>query len=152
FGAGARAGFDDLVDREIALRRLWRADRNRRIGHCDMQRVFVGLGIDRDGGDPHAPRGPDDPAGDLAAIGDQDALEYPALASNGPWLCGARVEKSMYAKAGRKSGGRLNSELAGVYSSAARGRRSVWLASHARTTSSTSGAIRVTCQSARRSA
>jgi hypothetical protein len=40
-----------------------------------MQRVAVGLGIDRDRRDPHPPRGLDDPAGDLAAIGDQDALK-----------------------------------------------------------------------------
>ena len=36
----------------------------------------VGVGIDRDGRDPHAPRGLDDAAGDFAAIGDQNALEH----------------------------------------------------------------------------
>ena len=51
--AGALAGLDDLLDDEIALGRLRRADRDRLIGHLDMQRVLVGLRIDRDGLDPH---------------------------------------------------------------------------------------------------
>jgi hypothetical protein len=41
-----------------------------------MQRIAVGLGIDRDGFDAHAARGFDDPTGDLAAIGNQDSLEH----------------------------------------------------------------------------
>ena len=53
-----------------------RADGYGRIGHFDMQRVAVGLGIDRNGFDPHAACGFDDPAGDLAAIGNQDSLEH----------------------------------------------------------------------------
>ena len=44
----------------------------RLVGLGDMQRVAVGLGIDRDRGDPQPARGADHPAGDLAAIGDQD--------------------------------------------------------------------------------
>ncbi len=45
-------------------------------GHLDMQRVAVGLGIDRDRLDAHRSRGADDPAGDLAPVGDQDTLEH----------------------------------------------------------------------------
>ena len=41
-----------------------------------MERVAVGLGIDRDRLDPHPAGGLDDPAGDLAAIGDQNLLEH----------------------------------------------------------------------------
>ena len=41
-----------------------------------MQCPAVGLGIDRDGGNPHTPRGADDAAGDLAAIGDQNFAEH----------------------------------------------------------------------------
>ena len=40
-----------------------------------MQRVGVGLGIDRDGLDAQPLAGADDAAGDLAAIGDQDLVE-----------------------------------------------------------------------------
>ena len=69
-------GGDDLVDREIARGGGGRPDRHRLVGHCDVQRVLVGFRIDRDGLDPEASRRPDDAAGDLAAIGDQDALEH----------------------------------------------------------------------------
>ena len=75
-GAGRLAGLDDLVDDQIALGRGRRADVHRLVRHLDMQRVAVGVGIDRDGLDAHPARGLDDPAGDLAAIGDQDALEH----------------------------------------------------------------------------
>jgi hypothetical protein len=39
-----------------------------------MQRLGVGVRIDRDRADPSAPRGADDPAGDLAAIGDEQGV------------------------------------------------------------------------------
>ena len=69
-------GGDDLLDHEIGLGRRGRPDRDRLVGHFDVQRVLVGLRIDRDGRDPHPARGLDDPARDLAAIGDQDFLEH----------------------------------------------------------------------------
>ena len=71
-GAGLAAGLDDLLDHQIALGRRRRADQHGLVGHLDMQRVAVGVGIDRDGLDTHAPGGLDDPAGDLAAVGDQN--------------------------------------------------------------------------------
>ncbi len=67
---------DDLVDDEIGLRRRGRADGDRLVGHFDMQGVLVGLGIDGDGLDAHAARGLDDPAGDFAAIGDENFFEH----------------------------------------------------------------------------
>ena len=76
FGPGRLAGLDDLLGDEIALRRRRRADMHRLVGHLDMHRVAVGVGIDRDRRDPHPPRRLDDAAGDLAAIGDQDFLEH----------------------------------------------------------------------------
>ena len=79
-GAGLPAGLDDLVDH---------ADRTAAagggpmcdglVGHLDMQRVAVGVGIDRDRLDAHPARGLDDAAGDLAAVGDQDFLEHAVL-------------------------------------------------------------------------
>jgi hypothetical protein len=78
-GAARLAGGDDLVDDQVALRRRRRADRDGLVGHLDVQRVAVGLGIDRDGGNPHPAGGLDDPAGDLAAVGNQDSLEHSAL-------------------------------------------------------------------------
>ena len=75
-GAGLAAGLDDLVDHQIAFGGRRRPDQNGLIGHFDVQRVAVGLGIDRDRLDPHAAGGLDDPAGDLAAIGDQNSFEH----------------------------------------------------------------------------
>ena len=49
-----------------------------------MQRVAVGVGIDGDRLDPHLARGLDDPAGDFAAIGNQDTLEHAAPAALNP--------------------------------------------------------------------
>ena len=76
FGAGLAAGLDDLVDHQIAFGGGRRPDQNGLVGHFDMKRVAVGLGIDGDRLDPHAAGGLDDPAGDLAAIGDQNSFEH----------------------------------------------------------------------------
>ena len=72
-GAGRLGRGDDLADIEIGLGGLRRADRNGLVGHIDVQRVAVGLGIDRHGLDAEPARGPDDAAGDLAPIGDEQA-------------------------------------------------------------------------------
>ena len=89
FGAGLLAGGDDFLDRQIGLGRRGRSDGDRLVGHLDVKRVLVGFGIDRDGLDPHAARRPDDAAGDLAPVGDEDFLEH-RLPSRGqreacPW-------------------------------------------------------------------
>ena len=55
-GAGLLAGGDDLVDQQIGLRGRRRADGDRLVGHLDVQRVLVGLRIDRDRLDAHACR------------------------------------------------------------------------------------------------
>ena len=96
FRAGAAAGGDDLLDREITFRRGWRADGHRLISHRDVQRVFVGVGINGDRLDPEAAGGLDDTAGDFAAIGDQDTLEHSA-SGRAKWLCGGSAELSMRA-------------------------------------------------------
>ena len=75
-GAGLAAGLDDLLDHQIAFGRRRRPDQNGLIGHFDVQRVAVGLGIDRDRLYPHPAGSLDDPAGDLAAIGDQNSFEH----------------------------------------------------------------------------
>jgi hypothetical protein len=79
-GAGLAAGFHDLVDQEVAFGGGRRADQHGVIGHFDVERIAVGLGIDGDGLDPHPPRRFDNPAGDLAAICDQNSLEHVLLA------------------------------------------------------------------------
>jgi hypothetical protein len=49
-----------------------------------MQRIAIGFGKYRNGRDAHPARGLDDPAGDLAAIGNQDALEHSSDKPLGP--------------------------------------------------------------------
>src|SRR5713226_1032176 len=53
-----------------------RPDQNRLIGHFDVECVAVGLGIDGHGLYSHAASSLDDPAGDLAAVGDQNSFEH----------------------------------------------------------------------------
>ena len=74
-GAGRLAGLDDLVDQQVGLRRGRRSDQHRLVGLAHMQRVGVRFGVDRHGLDAETLAGPDDAAGDLAAIGDQDLVE-----------------------------------------------------------------------------
>lgn len=45
-----------------------------------MQRIGIGIRIDRNGGDAHLLRRLDDPAGNLAAIGDKDFLDHAVFA------------------------------------------------------------------------
>ena len=73
---GLAACLNDLLHHEIAFGRSRRSDQDGVIGHLDVERVAVGLGIDRNGLDSHAAGGLDDPAGDLAAICDQNSFEH----------------------------------------------------------------------------
>ena len=66
---------------QIALRGRGPADGDRLVGHAHMQAVGVGLGIDGHRAYAEAPGGARDPAGDLAAVGDQYPGEgRPAIA------------------------------------------------------------------------
>ena len=58
------------------MRRRGGTDADRLVRGRDVQRVAVGLGVDGDGGDAHAPCRLDDPAGDLAPIGHKDLVEH----------------------------------------------------------------------------
>ncbi|MEY9505823.1 hypothetical protein ABIE87_005381 [Bradyrhizobium diazoefficiens] len=78
------AGLHDLLDHQIALGRSRRADQHGLVGHLDMEGIAVGFGIDRDRFNSHPAGSLDDPAGDFAAIGDQDAFEHAFLESR-PW-------------------------------------------------------------------
>ena len=75
-GAGRLRGRDDLADVEVALARRRRPDRMRLVRHPDEERPRVGLRMHRDRAHAEPLRGADDPAGDLAAIGDEDAVEH----------------------------------------------------------------------------
>src|SRR5690606_22298986 len=75
-GAGRLAGRDDLLDRQVTVARRGRPDMDGLVGHLHMQRLAVGIGIDSDGTDAEALCGLDDPAGDLATIGDEETFEH----------------------------------------------------------------------------
>ena len=74
--AGLAAGLDDLLHQEIAFGGGRRSDQNGVVRHLDVERVPVGLGIDGHGLYSHAAGRLDDPAGDLAAICDQNSFEH----------------------------------------------------------------------------
>ena len=69
---GDFSGGDDGRDIQVAVGAGSRADADGLIGKADMQRVFVGLGVDRDGADIHLLAGPDNAHGDFPAVGYQD--------------------------------------------------------------------------------
>ena len=46
------------------------------IGHFDMQRVFIGIGINSDRGNAHFARSLNDPAGDFTTVGYENFFEH----------------------------------------------------------------------------
>ena len=75
-GAGLAAGLHDLIHQEVGLGRGRRPDRDGLVGHLHVQPVAVGLRVDRHRLDAELLGRLDDPAGDLATVGDQDFLEH----------------------------------------------------------------------------
>ena len=53
-------------------------DCHRLVSHLDMQRIAVGIGIDRDRADTQSPRGADHPTGNFATIGNEDSCKHAA--------------------------------------------------------------------------
>ena len=72
----ALGGVEDGFRPQVAVAGRGRADVDGFVGHLDMQRLGVGVGIDRDRADAEPAGGADDAAGDLAAVGDQDLGEH----------------------------------------------------------------------------
>ena len=69
---------DDLLAHQIAFARRRRADMHRLVRLPHVQRLGVRIRIDRDRAHAHRPRGTDDAARNLAAIGDEEGLDHPA--------------------------------------------------------------------------
>ena len=74
-GAGLPGGVDHLVEVEVGLRRRAAAERERLVGQPDERCVAIGVGVHRDARDTGVPAGPDDPDGDLPAVGDEDLAQ-----------------------------------------------------------------------------
>src|SRR3546814_9911198 len=72
-GAGGPGSANDGGYTEITLGRRRRAQAMGFIGQTDMQRASIGIGVYGHRAQAEAAAGGDDAAGDLAAVGDQDA-------------------------------------------------------------------------------
>ncbi len=70
-GTGLQRRVDHLLDHQVGLRRRAAAECEGLVGHPGVQGVAVGVGVDRHRSQPRVPGCPDDPDGDLAAIGDE---------------------------------------------------------------------------------
>ena len=75
-GAGDLGGADDRRHAEVAVGAARRPDADVLVGEAHVQRVFVRLGIDRDGLDAELLAGVDHPQGDFSAVGDEDFFEH----------------------------------------------------------------------------
>ena len=79
FGAVAARGVEDAVDAQVALRGGRGTQVRRFVGHADVERGAVGVGVHRHGADAHLAQRAHHAHGDLAAIGDQDFAEHACL-------------------------------------------------------------------------
>ena len=75
-GAGLVGDVEDLVDVEVGVGRGRAAQRVGLVGEPDEERVAVGVGVHRDAADAGVLAGPDHPDRDLAAVGDEDLLQW----------------------------------------------------------------------------
>ena len=73
---------DDLLAHQIAFPRRRRPDMHRRIGFLHMQRLRIGIRIDRYCADSHFSRRADNPESNLAPIGDEERLDHELELSN----------------------------------------------------------------------
>jgi hypothetical protein len=80
-GASRLGRRDDLLADQIAFARRARPDVHRFVRHPHVQRLGVGVRIDRDGAHPEPLRGAHNPTRDLPAVGDEQGLDHCALAA-----------------------------------------------------------------------
>ena len=98
----AVAAASTRIDVQVALRCGRRAESPRLAGYGDVQRVPVRIRVDRDGADAEPVRGAHHPAGDLAAVGNEELAEHQrrppraggGLRSVGRITCGTRRSAS----------------------------------------------------------
>src|SRR3546814_4497777 len=74
--AGWFRDFQDRVAAQVAFLRPRAADRPCLVGQPHVLRIGVGLRVHRHRGDAEPARGADYPAGDFAAVGDEDLVEH----------------------------------------------------------------------------
>ena len=76
FGSGALGGGEQVLDVEVRGRRRRFADQECLVGVTHVQRVSVGLGVDRDGADAELAQRPQHADGDLTSVGDEYLREH----------------------------------------------------------------------------
>ena len=74
--ARLRRGGDDRIAIEVALARRWRPETPRVVAGGHVHGTDVGIRVDRDRANAHAPSGTRDATRDLATIRDQDPLKH----------------------------------------------------------------------------
>ena len=74
-GAGAQGGVDQQVAAQVGVGRRVARQADGGVGLADERRVGVGVAVHGDGRDAEPPAGADDAAGDLAAVGDEHAID-----------------------------------------------------------------------------
>jgi hypothetical protein len=92
-GAAALGHFDNRIAPQIAFARRGWADAKRFVREGDVARVRVRFRVDRGDRDSHAARGLRHPAGDLAAIRDQDLAEHARSSPRSRRACASRGTK-----------------------------------------------------------
>ena len=104
-------------DEPGAFEELVGAYQHRLISHFDMKRIAVGLGIHRDRRNSHAAGRLDHPAGDLAAICDQNFLEhllgFDPWAGSSPAIWHAGADVTIASTANWGAGNRLSPQASG---------------------------------------
>ena len=74
--AGGECRLDDALATQVGIARRGAADVHRLIGHADMQRVAIRVGVHRHRADAEAAGRADHAAGDFTAVGDKDLVEH----------------------------------------------------------------------------
>ena len=74
--AGLFRDCDDRVAKQVAVLWAWSADAVGLVGEAHVLRVGVGIGEHGHGADTEPARGADHPAGDFAAVGDEDFFKH----------------------------------------------------------------------------
>ena len=69
-------GLNDFIHHKIGLVHRRRTQMHRLIRHLDMERIFIGIGINRDSLYAHLPRGLNHTASNFPAIGDEDFFDF----------------------------------------------------------------------------
>ena len=80
-GAGGARGVDQQVGAQVGVGRRGAGQPDGAVGLARVRAVGVRVGVDGDGADAEVAAGAEDPAGDLAAVGDQDSGDHGVLTS-----------------------------------------------------------------------